>query len=181
NAQIKSSLIEPQQLSTAPPNRVRDTTPVTNGAEGTLEIRRRFKNSTGQSISRLRFRVVDITTRGTPNPGGAQADLRLLTSNDLNVTTSLGALTVIGTLVEQPPNQPGGGGLNTTVNVPGGVANGATIDVRFVLGVQTNGRFRFLVNVEAVTGTPGLLKGGMTRAPLNNSGSVCSCKVAGKM
>ncbi|HEX8178318.1 MAG TPA: PQQ-dependent sugar dehydrogenase [Pyrinomonadaceae bacterium] len=181
NAQIKSSLIEPQQLSTAPPNRLRDTTPVANGAEGTLEIRRRFKNSTGQSISRLRFRVVDITTLSTPNPGGAQADLRLLTSNDLNVTTSLGALTVKGTIVEAPPNQPGGGGLNTTVNVPGGVANGATVDVRFVLGVQTNGRFRFLVNVEAVTGTPGLLKGGMTRAPLNNSGSVCSCKVPGKM
>ncbi|HYY42201.1 MAG TPA: proprotein convertase P-domain-containing protein, partial [Pyrinomonadaceae bacterium] len=152
NAQIKTSLIEPQQLSTAAPNRVRDTTPVVNGAEGTLEIRRRFKNSTGRALSRLRFRVVDITSRGTPNPGGAQSDVRLLTSTDLDVTTSLGALTVMGTLVEQPPHQPAGGGLNTSavLNLPGIIANGATVDVRFLLGVQTNGRFRFLVNIEAL-------------------------------
>ncbi|MFL6210762.1 MAG: M36 family metallopeptidase [Pyrinomonadaceae bacterium] len=152
NAQIKASLIEPQQLSTNPPNRVRDFTPVTNGAQGTLEIRRRFKNATGQPVTRLRFRIVDITTLNTPNPGGAQADLRLLTSNDVPVTTSLGNLTVRGTVVEQPPQQAGGGGLNTSgaVVLAGSIAPGGTVDVRFVLGVQANGRFRFLINVEAL-------------------------------
>jgi glucose/arabinose dehydrogenase len=184
NAQVKASLIEPQQLSTNPPNRVRDFTPVTNGAQGTLEIRRRFKNSTGQSVTKLRFRIVDITTLNTPNPGGAQSDLRLLTSSDLPVTTSLGNLTVRGTVLEQPPGQLGGSGLNSSVvlNLAGSIAPGATVDVRFVLGVQASGRFRFLVNIEALTSASGLLKGGTTRAPLNAVGSVCSgCKVLGKM
>ena len=157
NAQIKASLIEPQQASTNPPNRVRDTTANVCGnpntcAEGTLDIRRRFKNSTGQPVTKLRFRIVDVTTLNTPNPGGAQADLRLLTSSDLPVTTSLGNLNVRGTIVEQPPTQGGGGGLNTsaTINLPGSIAPGATVDVRLVLGVQAGGRFRFLVNVEAL-------------------------------
>ncbi|MFL6210761.1 MAG: kelch repeat-containing protein [Pyrinomonadaceae bacterium] len=152
NAQIKASLIEPQQLSTNPPNRVRDFTPVTNGAQGTLEIRRRFKNATGQPVTKLRVRIVDVTTLNTPNPGGAQADLRFLDSVNLAVTTSLGNLTLRGTVVETPPAQTLGGGLNSSavINLPGPLAPGATTDVRFVLGVQANGRFRFLVNVEAL-------------------------------
>jgi subtilisin-like proprotein convertase family protein len=152
NAQIKASLIEPQQLSTNPPNRVRDFTAVTNGAQGTLEIRRRFKNSTGQPVTKLRIRIVDVTTLNTPNPGGAQSDLRFLDSANLAVTTSLGNLTLRGTIVETPPAQTLGAGLNSSavVNLPGSLAPGATTDVRFVLGVQANGRFRFLVNVEAL-------------------------------
>ena len=185
NALVKASLVEPQESSTASPNRVRlapDPAYPQFGANGTLDIRRRFRNNTGLSVSRLRFRVVDITTLNTPNPGGQQADLRLLTSTDLPLTTSLGSLTVRGTIVEQPPNQ-AGGGLNTSVSVPVTVAAGATVDVRFLLGVQAGGRFRFLVNVEALTGTPpGPLKGGTRRAPPGTSGSVCSsCKVSGKM
>jgi hypothetical protein len=61
-------------------------------------------------------------------------------------------LTVNGTTVEVlPPAQPNGGGLNSTMTVtvvP--IANGATVDLRFLLGVQQNGSFRFLVNVEAL-------------------------------
>ncbi|HEX8071863.1 MAG TPA: alpha-amylase family glycosyl hydrolase [Pyrinomonadaceae bacterium] len=169
NATVKPSLIEPQQSSTAPPNRVRDTTPNVCGnanlcAQGTLDIRRRFKNSTGQPITRLRFRVVDITTLNTPNPGGAQADLRLLDSSDLPVTTSLGQLTVRGTLLEQPPTQASGGGLNTSavINLPGAIQPNVSVDVRFLLGVQTGGRFRFLVNVEAGNTPPGAQKGERT-------------------
>jgi hypothetical protein len=49
--------------------------------------------------------------------------------------------------------QPGGGGLNSgaTVALPGGtLANGASVNVRFLLGVQQDGAFRFLINVEAL-------------------------------
>ncbi len=181
NAQLKASLIEPQQPSTTPPNRVRDTT--TNGcggpncALGTLDIRRRFKNSTGLPVTALRFRVVDITTLNTPNPGGTQADLRLLTSGNLSLNTSLGNLTVKGTLVEQPLAQ-AGGGLNTSalVNLGGQLAPGATIDIRLLLGVQTGGNFRFLVNVEAVTAASGLGKG--SRAA---SARCADCKPAGNL
>ncbi|MDQ1522549.1 MAG: hypothetical protein QOE47_473, partial [Pyrinomonadaceae bacterium] len=44
-------------------------------------------------------------------------------------------------------------GLNSSVTValPGGtLANGASINVRFLLGVMQDGQFRFLVNVEAL-------------------------------
>ncbi len=54
-------------------------------------------------------------------------------------------------MLEQPPAQPNGGGLNSTMTVtvvP--IANGATVDLRFLLGVQQGGAFRFFVNVEAL-------------------------------
>lgn len=161
NATIKASLIEPLQLSTTPPNRVRDTTPVTNGAQGTLSIRRRFTNKTGATITRLRFRVVNITTLGTPISISPQADLRLLNSGDVFIGTSLGSLTVHGTLVEQPPAQPLGGGLNSsaTVTLPGaGLPANGTIDVQFLLGVQQSGIYRFFINVEGLTNPPTSLK-----------------------
>ena len=153
NATIKASLIEPQAVSTAPPNRIRDTNATgPNAALGTLELRRRFKNTTMQTVTRLRFRAVDITTLNTPNPGGQQSDIRWLTSGDMPVTTSLGNLTLRGTVIQTPPAQPLGGGLNSSgaLTVPVTLMPGASVDVRFVLGVQTGGRFRFFVNVEAL-------------------------------
>jgi hypothetical protein len=46
------------------PNRFRDTTPGNSSTSsfGTLSFRRRFTNNLGQLITRLRFRIVDITT-----------------------------------------------------------------------------------------------------------------------
>jgi hypothetical protein len=156
NATIKTSLIDPQAVSTAPPNRVRDATPdvcgSANCAQGTLTIRRSFRNNTGAPLAALRFRVVDITTLNTPNPGGAQADLRALSSLDLMVTRTDGqSILVRGTTLDAPPAQALGGGHNSslTVALPGGVlAPGGTVNVQFVLGVQAGGRFRFLVNIE---------------------------------
>lgn len=157
NSTVKASLIEPGASSSAAPNRVRDLTPVTNGTLGTLSIRRRFINQTGQPITRLRFRFVDITTLNSPgySPGGSQADVRAIDGSDFSITTSLGMLTVRGLTVEQPSPllQPNGGGLNSSVTValPGGaIAPGATIDIHFLLGVQQGGTFRAFVNVEAL-------------------------------
>jgi alpha-amylase len=160
NAQVKTALIDPQQLSTAPPNRERDTNVNVCGnpntcAQGTLTIRRKFTNKTGLPVTALRFRIVDITTLNTPNPGGAQADLRAIDSADMNVAvTGGGTVLVKGTLVEQPPSQTKGGGLNSSlvVALPGGtLAPNASVNLQFVLGVEAGGRFRFLVNVEAAT------------------------------
>ena len=169
NATVKTALIDPQQPSTALPNRVRDPTLNVCGnadtcAQGTLTIRRKFTNKTGAPVTALRFRIVDITTLNTPNPGGAQADLRALDSSDMNVAiTSGGTVVVKGTLVEQPPSQAKGGGLNSSlvVALPGGtLAPNASVNVQFVLGVQAGGRFRFLVNVEAANGgAAGMPKG----------------------
>ncbi len=177
NATIKASLIDPQAPATAAPNRVRDLTPVARGQFGTLTIRRRFTNNTGAPVTSLRFRVVDITTLNTPNPGGAQADLRALSSNDVVVTINGNqSLTVRGTTLEQPPVQPFGGGLNSTLSVgpitlSSPLAPGASVPVQFLLGVESGGRFRFFVNVEAATAAvPALLRPKQPRKAASQSG-----------
>jgi hypothetical protein len=157
NATVKVGLIDPQQPSTTAPNRVRDAAANSCGgsncALGTLTIRRRFTNKTGAMVTTLRFRIVDVTTLGTPNPSsGQQADLRALDSLDVTVTTSAGNVLVKGTTIQTPPAQANGGGLNSAyvVNLAGGaLAPNASVNVQFVLGVQAGGSFRFLVNVEA--------------------------------
>jgi hypothetical protein len=151
NAQIKASLVDTGVASTAPPNRVRDIAPVPNGAQGTLVIRRKFKNGLNVSVTRLRFRIVDITT--APAPNASTADLRALDSADVTVTTTGGNVLVKGTTIDQPPAQVAGGGLNSTftINLTGGALTpGATVNVQFTLGVQQGGSFRFLINVEAL-------------------------------
>ena len=51
------------------------------------------------------------------------------------------------------------GGFNSSVTVVlpgGGLASGASINVRFLLGVQQEGSFRLFVNVEALPGPSGV-------------------------
>lgn len=179
NATVKSSLIEPTTASTSPPNRVRSGQVLAGvpNAYGTLSIQRRFKNGTNASITRLRFRVVDLTTLNSPLAASPQADLRVLSSTGV-VTNSQGqeVVTVTGLTVEQTPAQPSGGGLNSTLTVvlPGGMlAPGHTIDVQFLLGVQQEGSFRFLVNVEALTDATAVTS-------LNSSLKTHSTKATGK-
>jgi hypothetical protein len=146
NAQIKAGLIDPQQSSTGTPNRLRDATSGGAGtptAFGTLDIRRKFTNTTGGPVTKLRFRVVDVTTTNSPN--GPLADMRVL--------SSVNTITVLGPTLETPPTQAQGGGLNSSVVVtlPGAsLANGASVNVRFVLGVAQGGSYRFFINVEAL-------------------------------
>ena len=141
----------------SPPNRVRNLTPVTNGANGTLSIRRTIVNATGAPVTRLRFRIIQITTFTSPIPTG-QADVRALSSEDIMVTLSTGGapVPVQGTVLEQPPLQPNGGGWNTswsptgTINFESPLPAGAEINVQFLLGVQQSGTFSIFINVEAL-------------------------------
>lgn len=158
NAVIKSSLVDPTVAATAPPNRVRSgiIDPGGPNAFGTLSIQRKFTNTLGVPVTRLRFRVVDLTTINNRAPGSA--DLRVLSSTGV-VRNSAGTVvrTVTGLTLEAPP-QPNGGGLNSalTVVLPGGMlAPGNSIEVQFLLGVQEQGAFSFFVNVEALPGPSG--------------------------
>jgi hypothetical protein len=162
------NLLDPCVAAQSPPNRVRDFTsnPPQNSAFGTLDVRRTIVNNTGGNVTRLRFRVVDITT--FPAPSGI-ADLRPRTSTAVVVTvdrppcgTGTSNVTVQGTTLEQwdPPgpgtvSQPNGGGFNSSmsagvVTLATPIANGASIDVRFLLGIQQTGSFKFFINVEAL-------------------------------
>jgi hypothetical protein len=151
------------------PNRVRDFTsdPANNSTFGTLSIRRRFVNNTGGSVTRLRFRIIDVST--FPAPSGI-ADLRPRTSvaavvggiTDAATCAATGApatppctATVQGTTLEQPPSQPNGSGFNGsvtagTVTLGTPLANGASINLQLLLGLQQTGNFKIYLNIEAL-------------------------------
>ncbi len=153
----------------SPPNYVRDFTsdPANNSTFGTLDIRRRIINNTGAPVTRLRYRITDFTT--FPAPSGF-ADLRPRTSTDVvvagitdaatclasnGVATTPCSVTVRGTTLEQPPSQPNGGGFNSslsssTVTLATPLAAGASINVRFLFGIQQTGTAKFAINVEAL-------------------------------
>lgn len=161
NASFAVNFLDPCVASTSPPNRVRDFTsdPPNNSTFGTLDIRRTVVNNTGGNVTRLRWRVIDLTT--FPAPSGI-ADLRPRTSTAVVVTvdrppcgSGTSNITVQGTTLEQPPSQPNGGGFNSslssgTVTLATPIANGASIDVRFLLGIQQTGSFKFYLNIEAL-------------------------------
>lgn len=178
-SQFGYALLDPAVPAEASPNRERNVSPVTNGQFGTMTIRRTFTNNTGDTLSRLRFRIVEVTTFPSP-VGSGWADLRALSSTDEEVTTTSGPLQVRGTTLEQPPFQSLGGGWNATLSVPVGsievsspaakvlrdtpttgtillgapLNNGESIHVQFRLGVMQTGRFFFYLNVEASAGCP---------------------------
>jgi hypothetical protein len=64
-------------------------------------------------------------------------------------------VTIEGTTLETPPEQAVGGGYNSTlsagtVTLGTPLANGASINVRFLLGIQQTGTFKFFINDEAL-------------------------------
>jgi hypothetical protein len=168
NSVFAVALLDANVAAPNPPNRVRDFTsdPGNNSTFGTLSFRRRIVNNTGGNVTRLRFRIVDQTT--FPAPSGI-ADLRTRTSTsviiagitDAATCTASGAgpppcsITVQGTTLEQPPSQPNGGAFNGsyaagTVTLGTPLANGASINVQFLVGIQQTGSFKFFFNVEAL-------------------------------
>jgi hypothetical protein len=159
----------------AAPNRVRNTTPGApqNSTFGTITFRRRFTNNVGQPITRLRFRIVDITTLPSigsgcvvePAPSICAADLRALSANNSVVTINDASVcapasapcnvVVQGTTLETPPNQAFGGGFNSSWSADGVTAAtplgvGESINLQFVAGLQQTGVDRLYVLVEAL-------------------------------
>ena len=124
----------------------------TNKTFGTLTGYRRITNSGTETISKLRFRVVEMTTKNSPLVCGAQcpqSDIRYLSSGIVPSGNPK------GTKIEKEADQGLGGGVNTSGNVEGVLDLGANpllpgqfVDVEFVLGVETKGYFRFFVSVE---------------------------------
>src|SRR4030095_16608806 len=167
NSTIAALLLDATKAAGGTPNRVRDLTVVPNGANGTLSVRRRVVNNTGGNVTRLRFRIIDITT--APVPAGI-ADIRALTSSSTTASgitdsatclastgsaTTPCVVTILGTTLEQPPTQALGGSLNSsmsagTITLGTPLANGASINLQFLLGVNVSGSFKFYINIEAL-------------------------------
>jgi hypothetical protein len=166
NAQMAGSNLDPAAGSSSPPNRVRDFTadPPNNSSFGTLLIRRTITNNTGAPVTRLRFRVIDMTTFLAPS---GYADLRARTSSATPAVPSVVVITgtnpacpantctVQQTTLEEPPSQPNGGGLNSSlsadsVTLATPIAPGGAVNIQFLLGIQQTGAFRFFLNVEVL-------------------------------
>jgi len=158
---VVPSLLDSCAAATASPNVERSfaSDPPNNSTFGTVDVRGTYTNNTGAPITRLRFRILDQTT--FPAPSGT-ADLRARTSTDLMVNvdrppcgSGTSSVLVHGTTLEQPPNSPNGTAFNGSLSagsVTSGtpLANGASIDVRFLLGIQQNGTARFCVASETL-------------------------------
>jgi hypothetical protein len=169
---IDMFLLDANVAPAANPNRSRDTTPGSTPVTfGTMTLRYRVTNNTGAPVTRLRYRVVDISTKN--QPAGPTADLRALTSsiepgigpiNDAVTCTAGGAgsppctVTVQATTLETPPAQAIGGGYNSTLS-SGTITLGnplttsgttQSILINFKLGVEKTGQFRFYIIVEAL-------------------------------
>ncbi len=169
NSGFGLSNLDTTLAASAAPNRVRDftTDAGNNSTWGTIEFRKRFTNNTGGAVTRLRFRIVDYTT--FPAPPGV-ADLRARTSTLVVISgindaatcfASTGSATtpcvvnVQGSTLEEPPSQLNGGGFNSTfsagtITLGTPLANGASINSRFLLGIQQTGSYKFFINVEAL-------------------------------
>jgi hypothetical protein len=150
----------------AAPNRVRNLV-APEAPNGTLSVRRRFVNNTGGDVTRLRFRIVDISSISVP---GGIADVRAITSTNVVVSGITDAATcaasgtpatppcsvnVLGTTLEQPPTQAIGGAYNSTlsagtITLPAPLLNGQSINLQFLLGVHQTGSFKFFFNIEAL-------------------------------
>ncbi|HEY0099104.1 MAG TPA: hypothetical protein VGB76_09140 [Pyrinomonadaceae bacterium] len=178
NAEIKASLVDTQCASIAVNPTLRSAcrferrTGAGSGfgssptSTGTLSIRRRFTNNTGVSITRLRFRIVDITT--FPVPLGT-ADLRAISSTQVTATcqseggtphlctdNASPTTTIEGTTLETDASgQSNGGAFNSTLSLATPLAAGASVNVQFLLGVEQNGAFRFFINIEALPAPSG--------------------------
>ncbi|HKE58221.1 MAG TPA: Calx-beta domain-containing protein [Pyrinomonadaceae bacterium] len=168
NSPFTAVILDATKPAANDPNRVRslvDSAPP-NTTLGTLTFRRRLTNNTGAPVTQLRFRIIDISS--LPTPGGI-ADLRALTSVSASVSgindsatclastgsaTTPCTVTVQGTTLDAPP-QALGGALNSTLSVgtitlATPLANGASVNVQFLLGVKSGGAFKFYLNVEAL-------------------------------
>lgn len=154
NDEVAISVVAPCVGSADSPNRIRslDPDPANNSTFGTLSIRRAITNLTGNDITRLRFKIIDLTT--FPAPAGT-ADLRLRTSStttEVDQCNQNATIDLAGITLEQPPAQPNGGGFNSNgiVTLPAPLPPSETIFVNFLFGVQQTGRFLVYVNIETL-------------------------------
>jgi hypothetical protein len=166
NSDFGFFLLDRTKSSSVAPNRVRDfiPNPGNNSPQGTLTIRRRVRNNTGAPVGRLRFRIIEFTTY--PSTPGT-ADLRAISAEESDSVSNVGDAETCGaaptpcvadvevTTLESPPAQVQGGGFNSTLNavtitLGSPLADGQSVNLKFVLGVVQGGTFRFYVNIEAL-------------------------------
>ncbi len=131
------------------PNRV--ITPVGRNTPGSLVIRRVITNQTGESLTALQIRIVDISAANGLAPilvpsSSVRAELRVVdpASPTTSITVGGNPVTVQNLAVAAPTLPTPGGGLNTVLTVPlpaGGLAPGASVPIAVTFAVDAGGKF----------------------------------------
>jgi hypothetical protein len=181
NTTVTPTLLDPSVGTSSPPNRERSPVVEPNADLGTMLLRRTITNNTGLPVSRLRFRVVNTTTIGTPavECGGGCADIRALTSQDGEAGVGGQVVTVRGVRLEEPPAQPLGGGYNASlsadfITLGSPLLPGQSVNVVFKLGVMRTGTFRIFFNIEAQNGASVILLDGPAGSGVGANGGLDS-------
>ncbi|HLM57640.1 MAG TPA: S8 family serine peptidase, partial [Pyrinomonadaceae bacterium] len=150
NAGIQWANVAPCSNPNTAPNRVR----INNGTQNTIEFRKTITNTTATTVTRLRFRIVDITA-GPTAPG--TADIRATSSSTTTEPTPCGGgnITIEGLRLEEPPNQPLGGAYNSTlsadtITLSPGLPGGSSVNVNFKFNVHQGGYLKFYVVFETL-------------------------------
>ena len=142
-----------------------------NRSRGTLVLRYRLVNESGQALRRFQLRVVGATTGAAPE---GIADVRLLplpralkprkpaAGARTSASTSSAAASaaprsaaagdatpILYGELDEPPTQARGGGLNSSLSFepgPEGLAPGSAAELRILLGVEKLGRYRLALD-----------------------------------
>lgn len=114
--------------------------------QGIVVLRFTYTNTTGSPVATLRFRIVELVTQGA-TASQLPADVRVLSSEDVTLIINNQQVTARGLTLEQPPDQPSGGGLNSSLRVDAISAStpltpGATLTGAVRLNVVRGGRVR---------------------------------------
>ncbi|MEY2550640.1 MAG: hypothetical protein QOG12_784 [Verrucomicrobiota bacterium] len=175
---LSVALLDPGAGDLGAPNVVYNSAsdPANNSPSGTITIRRRFANHTGRPLTRLRFRLADITTAGSPGASPSQADLRARTSPGPEVISLIGGgtITVQPATLETPPPQSRGGGLGSSlaagsITLATPLPDGAEVPLSFLFGIAKEGFYHFTLLAEALPGASTVLTAN------GCAGSVATC------
>jgi hypothetical protein len=183
---LSVALLDPAAGDLGAPNLVYDSAsdPGNNSPSGTITIRRRFMNHTGRPITRLRFRLADITTAGSPGAGPTQADLRARTPAGPETISLIGGGTIIvqPATLETPPAQSRGGGLGSSlgavsITLANPLPDGAEVPLSFLFGVAKEGLYHFTLMAEALPGASTLLTANGCAGSVATCGAIPSLSV----
>jgi hypothetical protein len=136
--------IDTTKTTAQAPNRV------TSG--GFMYLNRELKNNTGATLTELKIRWIDVTTRNSPGSGNtSQAILKPVSAAASSiVATASGNKTVIGAQLEPVAGETEGGqNSSMTVALPGGTLppcstspSACSVNVQIKLAIERSGTFR---------------------------------------
>ena len=154
---VSSSLLDPGFAEKVAPNRVTTRQPGTPG--GKVETRRVITNYSGQTITALQVRLIDLSEANglapvlvPPTTTKASMRATMPSSPTVTVTVNGNPVTVTNLSPAAPSSASPGGGLNSTFPIPlpeGGLPAGQSVTVALTFTADTSGTFWFRYSTEA--------------------------------